>query len=105
MLISGSGAFSPVTITSSAHSSNIRTGAALHQLPSVISKPKVIVTNGTQVMLNGPSGLTALANGATHVEVKKDPSSQNPGTAFNYCLLCEDFCLACILCALLVRYF
>lgn len=30
-------------------------------------------------MLNGPSGLTALANGATHVEVKKDPSSQNPG--------------------------
>lgn len=77
-VLQGSGAFSPVTITSSAHTSNIRTGAALHQLPSVISKPKVIVTNGTQVMLNGPSGLTALANGATHLEVKKDPSSQNP---------------------------
>ena len=75
----GPGAFNPVTITSSTYNSNIRTGAALHQLPSVISKPKVIVTNGTQVMLNGPSGLTALANGAAHVEVKKDPSSQNPG--------------------------
>ncbi|KAL4240131.1 Forkhead box protein K2 [Mactra antiquata] len=75
----GSSVFSSVSITSS--SAYPRTGAALHQLPSVISKPKVIVTNGTQVMLNGPSGLTALANGATHVEVKKDPSSQNPALA------------------------
>lgn len=30
-------------------------------------------------MLNGPSGPQSLPNGATHTEVKKDPTSQNPG--------------------------
>lgn len=82
-LVTGSGVFTPVSITtSSTYQSSLGTGAALHQLPSVISKPKVIVTNGTQVMLNGPSGPQSLSNGAAHMDMKKDPTSQNPGERF-----------------------
>ena len=78
--IVGSGVFTPVSITASTtYPSSLGTGAALHQLPSVISKPKVIVTNGTQVMLNGPSGPQSRSNGAAHTDMKKDPTSQNPG--------------------------
>jgi len=81
-MLQGGAVYTQVSLTSSsAYPNSITSMAALHQLPTVISKPKVIVSNGTQVMLNGPSGLTALANGAAHVEVKKDPSSQNPALA------------------------
>lgn len=55
---------SPVTVTSS-------TGqAAVHQLPSVIAKPKIIMTTPGQVVLNGPTA-TPLTNG-THLEIKRE---------------------------------
>lgn len=51
-------------------------GTAIHQLPKMITQPnnsKVIVTNATQVILNGPGGFSSasLTNGA-HMEIKKD---------------------------------
>ena len=77
--ISGSGMFNPVTITSSStYPGALAPGAAVHQLPTVISKPKIVVSNGTQLVYNGPTGLTALANGATHLEVKNEQAVQNP---------------------------
>ncbi|KAH9512274.1 Forkhead box protein K1 [Bulinus truncatus] len=59
---SGSRVMSPVTVTAST--------AAVHQLPSVIAKPKIIMTTPGQVLLNGPSG-QALTNG-THLEIKRE---------------------------------
>ena len=71
--------FNPVTITSSStYPGALAPGAAIHQLPTVISKPKIVVSNGTQLVYNGPTGLTALANGATHLEVKNEQAVQNP---------------------------
>lgn len=71
--------FNPVTITpSSTYPGALAPGTAVHQLPTVISKPKIVVSNGTQLVYNGPSGLTALANGATHLEVKSEQAVQNP---------------------------
>jgi len=84
--------FAPVSITQSAAYSVGASGTAIHQLPSMISKPKVIVTNGTQVVLNGPSSFQALSNGASHLEIKKDPSSQNPGN--DWCFI--DVCFLCV---------
>jgi len=73
---------SPVTVTATTtfHSSAT---SAVHQLPTMITKPKVIVTNAAQVLLNGPSGLAAglpnsLTNGA-HTEVKKENSAASFG--------------------------
>ncbi|KAL5017979.1 hypothetical protein ScPMuIL_003701 [Solemya velum] len=45
---------------------------AVHSLPTVLNKPRVIVSNGAQVLLNGPTGSTSapVINGA-HIEVKK----------------------------------
>ncbi|CAL1528825.1 unnamed protein product [Lymnaea stagnalis] len=59
---SGSRVMSPITVTSST--------AAIHQLPSVIAKPKIIMTTPGQVLVNGPS-VTALTNG-THLEIKRE---------------------------------
>ena len=71
--------FTPVTITpSSTYAGALAPGAAMHQLPTVISKPKLVVSNGTQLFYNGPAGLTTLANGATHLEVKSEQAVQNP---------------------------
>lgn len=46
---------------------------AVHSLPTVLNKPRVIVSNGAQVLLNGPTGSTSapVINGA-HIEVKKE---------------------------------
>lgn len=81
-IIQGAGMYTPVSVThTTAYQSNLSSsGPAVHQLPSVISKSKVIVTNGTQVLLNGPSNIQ-VSNGGNHIEVKKDPSSQNPALA------------------------
>lgn len=67
--------FSPVTMTATTTLSTTGT-SAIHQLPTMITKPKVIVTNATQVVLNGPAGHTnsSLTNG-THMEIKKEPGS------------------------------
>ena len=71
--------FTPVTITpSSTYPGALAPGAAVHQLPTVISKPKIVVSNGTQLLYNGPGGLTTLANGATHLELKSEQAVQNP---------------------------
>ncbi|KAK7002820.1 forkhead box protein K1 [Biomphalaria glabrata] len=59
---SGSRVMSPVTVSAST--------AAVHQLPSVIAKPKIIMANPGQVLLNGPIG-TTLTNG-THLEIKRE---------------------------------
>lgn len=67
---------SPITVTATSHYTSVTsTAAALHQLPTVITKPKVIVTNAAQVVLNGPGGLTnnSLTNGA-HLEIKRENS-------------------------------
>lgn len=81
-VLQGSGMFNPVTITSSStYPGALAPGAAVHQLPTVISKPKIVVSNGTQLVYNGPTGLTALANGATHLEVKNEQAVQNPSIA------------------------
>lgn len=80
--LQGSGMINPVTITpTSVYPSTLAPGAAVHQLPTVISKPKIVVSNGTQLVYNGPTGLTALANGATHLEVKNEQAVQNPSIA------------------------
>ena len=79
VLFPGSGMFTPVTITpSSTYPGALAPGAAVHQLPTVISKPKIVVSNGTQLLYNGPGGLTTLANGATHLELKSEQAVQNP---------------------------
>ncbi|BFZ17262.1 hypothetical protein BsWGS_20300 [Bradybaena similaris] len=57
---SGSRVMSPVTVSCSAGS------AAIHQLPSVISKPKIFMAAPGQLMMNGPA-----ANGS-HLEIKRD---------------------------------
>ena len=70
----GGGVLSPVTVTASTvYNPSSVSGAAVHQLPTVITKPKVIVTNAAQVVLNGPSSVphTNLTNG-THLEIKKE---------------------------------
>lgn len=69
---------SPITVTATSHYTSVTStaaAAALHQLPTVITKPKVIVTNAAQVVLNGPGGLTnnSLTNGA-HLEIKRENS-------------------------------
>ncbi|KAK3089430.1 hypothetical protein FSP39_003546 [Pinctada imbricata] len=69
-----SGVLSPVTAASStAYNASNVSGTAVHQLPTVITKPKVIVTNAAQVVLNGPSTIphSNLTNG-THLEIKKE---------------------------------
>ncbi|XP_033751763.1 forkhead box protein K2-like [Pecten maximus] len=69
--ISQSAPSSPgVNITTTLSSSGT---SAVHQLPTMITKPKVIVTNATQLVLNGPAGHTnsGLTNG-THMEIKKE---------------------------------
>lgn len=58
---------SPVTVSAST--------AAVHQLPSVIAKPKIIMANPGQVLLNGPIG-TTLTNG-THLEIKRENGEGN----------------------------
>lgn len=73
-----SGVLSPITVTATSHYTSVTStaaAAALHQLPTVITKPKVIVTNAAQVVLNGPGGLTNnnLTNGA-HLEIKRENS-------------------------------
>lgn len=55
---------SPVTVSASVGQ------AAIHQLPSVISKPKIFMTTPGQVLVNGPTGAT-LTNG-THLEIKRE---------------------------------
>ncbi|BFZ02864.1 hypothetical protein BsWGS_05902 [Bradybaena similaris] len=44
--------------------------AAVHQLPSVISKPKIFMTAPGQVLINGPS-MKPVTNG-THLEIKRE---------------------------------
>ncbi|KAL3875944.1 hypothetical protein ACJMK2_033845 [Sinanodonta woodiana] len=75
----GSGLVSTAVVTSTITG---LTSAAVHQLPSVITKPKVIMSNGTQVVLNGPTSIAAnaLSNGA-HIEVKKESGFQNAALA------------------------
>lgn len=66
---------SPISVTTM--QPVVSTVSALHQLPTVITKPKVIVTNSAQMMLNGPSHTVAntnLTNGA-HSEIKKETGS------------------------------
>lgn len=60
----GSRAVSPVTITASAAQ------VAVHQLPSVIGKPKIFMAGPGQMLVNGPSG-TPVTNG-THLEIKRE---------------------------------
>ncbi|CAC5358634.1 FOXK [Mytilus coruscus] len=53
---------------------SVSTVSALHQLPTVITKPKIMVTNAAQMVLNGPSHTvsnSSLTNGA-HAEIKKE---------------------------------
>ena len=79
VFLSGSSMYNPVSLTpSSTYPATLAPGAAVHQLPTVISKPKIVVSNGTQLVYNGPTGLTALANGATHLDVKNEQALQNP---------------------------
>lgn len=51
------------------------TSAAVHQMPSVIPKPKLYVSQPSQVINiapnNGPNIASSLANGS-HVEIKKE---------------------------------
>ncbi|CAG5127837.1 unnamed protein product [Candidula unifasciata] len=61
---SGSRVMSPVTVTSTT------VQAAVHQLPTVISKPKIFMTTPSQVLINGPS-LKPVTNG-THFEIKRE---------------------------------
>lgn len=65
---------SPISVTSMQPS--VSTVSALHQLPTVITKPKIMVTNAAQMVLNGPSHTvsnSSLTNGA-HTEIKKENS-------------------------------
>ncbi|XP_050394460.1 forkhead box protein K2 [Patella vulgata] len=69
----GSRVLSPVTVVANAPT-------AMHQMPSVITKPKIFVTNaGQQVLLNGPliSG-SPITNG-THLEIKKENPDHGQG--------------------------
>lgn len=63
---------SPISVTTMQPS--VSTVSALHQLPTVITKPKIMVTNAAQMVLNGPSHTvsnSSLTNGA-HAEIKKE---------------------------------
>ncbi|XP_052068743.1 forkhead box protein K2-like isoform X1 [Mytilus californianus] len=65
---------SPISVTTMQPS--VSTVSALHQLPTVITKPKIMVTNAAQMVLNGPSHTvsnSSLTNGA-HAEIKKENS-------------------------------
>lgn len=74
-LFSGSRVLSPVTVTAS-------NGTAIHQLPPIITKPQIIVSNPGQVILNGPAiAGTTLTNG-THLEIKKENADFSQG---KYC--------------------
>lgn len=68
---------SPVTVTATS-SLNPTATSAIHQLPTVITKPKVIMSNATQVVLNGPSAVSSLTNGS-HMEIKKEINPQLQG--------------------------
>lgn len=70
----GSRVLSPVTVTATS-SLNPTATSAIHQLPTVITKPKVIVSNATQVVLNGPTAVSSLTNGS-HMEIKKEINPQ-----------------------------
>lgn len=65
---------SPISVTTMQPSVSTVSAQALHQLPTVITKPKVMVTNAAQMVLNGPSHTlsnSSLTNGA-HAEIKKE---------------------------------
>ena len=65
---------SPISVTTIQPSVSTVSAQALHQLPTVITKPKVMVTNAAQMVLNGPSHTlsnSSLTNGA-HAEIKKE---------------------------------
>ncbi|XP_046572872.1 forkhead box protein K2-like [Haliotis rubra] len=70
----GSRVLSPVTVTAS-------NGTAIHQLPPIITKPQIIVSNPGQVILNGPAiAGTTLTNG-THLEIKKENADFSQGAS------------------------
>lgn len=56
---------------------------ALHHMPTVITKPKMIMSQPAQVLLNGP-GLAAPVTNGTHAESKKEVTSSTSGRAVCY---------------------